>query len=406
VQTSAASDMTESGSRFSFFKRDGTRLKVALVANEFFELGYSRMGGFGWAARQLARCFGADPGLGVDLVLVDAASRQAEARLEGRLHGCPILVARDTPLGFARRVWQERFDLVICIDYRRDYRRLVRLLPRTPLLVWVRDPRTPEDCARILGVRLPGAPDVVPSGLKSASATSLARVWRWSRLFGRRIVFGTPSPPLQDKVPGAYGVEGAQVDLLPNIIDLEPGVVTKSARPSVVFLARLDAYKRPWLFVELARGRPDVDFLLLGQPHFGDASNWQTDGLPPNVRWLGHVDGAEKLRLLREAWVLVNTSIHEGLAVSFLEALKCETPLLSCIDTEGVASRFGCYVGWEAGHGLGLVPAFSRELGALLDEQPRREALGRAGREWVSRVHTREGFLGAFRQLCAKAGAL
>jgi len=398
--------MAESVNQFSFHKRDGTRLKVAVIANEFFELGYSRMGGFGWATRQLARCFGSDPGLGVDVVLVDAASRQVKDGFDGRLHGCPVLVARDNPLGFARRVWKERFDLVVCIDYRRDYRRLVRLLPRTPILVWVRDPRTPEDCARILGVRLPGAQDLVPSGLRSASATSLERVWRWSRLSGRRIVFGTPSPPLREKVPGAYGVKGAQVDLLPNIIDLDPGVVAKSAKPSVVFLARLDAYKRPWLFVELARSFPDVEFLLLGQPHFGDAHDWRAEGLPPNVRWLGHVDGPEKLRVLCEAWVLVNTSIHEGLAVSFLEALKCETPLLSCIDTEGVVSRFGCHVGWEGGHGLGLIPAFSKGLRALLDDQPRREALGRAGREWVSRVHTREGFLRAFHALCMKAGAL
>jgi glycosyltransferase involved in cell wall biosynthesis len=303
-------------------------------------------------------------------------------------------------------VWRERFDLVVAIDYRRRYRKLFRLLPRTPILVWVRDPRTPEDCARIQGVRLPGAQAVAPSGLKSADTTSLGSVCRWSRLAGRRVVLGTTSPALQVKVAGAYGVRGAQVDLLPNIVDLDPGTVVKSAKPSVVFLGRLDAYKRPWLFVELARHFPDVEFLLLGQPHFSEAHDWRAEGLTPNVHCLGHVDGPEKLRLLGAAWALVNTSVHEGLAVSFLEALKCQTPLVSCIDTEGVVSRFGCHVGWEGGHGLGLVPAFREGLRALLDDRPRREALGRAGRAWVDRVHTREGFLRAFHGLCGKAGVL
>jgi glycosyltransferase involved in cell wall biosynthesis len=50
---------------------------------------------------------------------------------------------------------------------------------------------------------------------------------------------------------------------------------------------------------------------------------------------VGHVDGLEKTEILSSSWALINTSIHEGLAVSFLEALQCETPLISSVDPDG-----------------------------------------------------------------------
>ena len=122
------------------------------------------------------------------------------------------------------------------------------------------------------------------------------------------------------------------------------GPVTKSEKPRVIFLARLDPIKRPWLFVELARFFPAVEFLMLGQPHFHGPGSWEAGDLPPNVKLLGHVEGTRKHQLVSSAWVLVNTSIHEGLPTSFLEALARETPLLSFTNQEDVVSRFGIYV--------------------------------------------------------------
>ena len=40
---------------------------------------------------------------------------------------------------------QRKLDLILSIDYRIGYRRLFKILPRTPIIVWVRDPRPPED---------------------------------------------------------------------------------------------------------------------------------------------------------------------------------------------------------------------------------------------------------------------
>jgi glycosyltransferase involved in cell wall biosynthesis len=180
--------------------------------------------------------------------------------------------------------------------------------------------------------------------------------------------------------------------------------VSKSETPRVIFLGRLDPIKRPWLFVELARAFPTVEFLMLGQSHFPERGNWATGQLPGNVTMLGHVDGARKLQLLSSAWVLVNTSIHEALPTSFLEALACETPLLGCNNSEGIVSRFGIFIGSWAGDGMSSLPAFAGGLAQLIENDDQRTRLGQDGRRWVEQTHNATTFLSAFDKLCARAG--
>lgn len=378
------------------------RIKLGVVANEFFDLSLGKMSGFGWAARQLARLFRAEPELGVELVFL---SRKRDEKAPGELavHETRLIPRRKQRLDYARRVRSERIDLLLCIDYRPGYRGLLRLLPRTPMLVWARDPRTPQDLARIATLRIPGQEDTRPQGITSIDCTSLAGVVRASRWVRRPVLFATPAASLAEKIPAAYGVDPPRVALLPNPLEPDPGEPEKSVQPTVVFLGRRDPIKRPWLFVELARRFPQARFLLLGQAHVRGAGAWQPQTLPANVQLLGHVDGEQKRRILAPAWVLVNTSIHEGLAVSFLEALACEVPLLACVDPERVVSRFGICAGRVDADGLAALPSLERGLGRLLDNGALRAQLGREGRRWVCETHTRERFSVAFGEILRRA---
>ncbi len=387
-------------------KSNKRRIKLGVIANEFFELSLSRMGGFGWATRQVAKCFNTNPELGVDVVFLAGETYAAPDQPDPLVHDTRLILRQRNRLEYCRSIWREGFNLLLAIDYRPNYRPLFWLLPRTPMIVWVRDPRPPEDVARINTVRIPGAEDMRPLGLTTPECTSLAGVVNASKWWRRPVFFATPAPFLGAKVLGTYGVQPPEVTFLPNIIDLEPGEVRKSDRPSVVFLARLDPYKRPWLFVELARQFPQVEFIFLGKAHFQGKGAWQPDSLPDNVRLMGHVDGSEKLRILSQAWVLINTSIHEGLAVSFQEALMCETPLLSCVDPESVVSRFGIYVGRWDGTGLEGIPEFAKGLARLLEDKDLRTRLGKEGRKWVRETHNKSRFLQSFDDLCLKAGVL
>ncbi|MTJ12499.1 glycosyltransferase family 4 protein [Anabaena sp. UHCC 0187] len=362
------------------------------------------MGGFGWASRQVANCFGSDCNLGIDVVFLSGETYGQPGQSPTKIHNTPIILRDRNRLEYCRRIWAEGFDLILSIDYRPSYRSLFWLLPRTPIIVWVRDPRPPEDMAKINTARIPGFEDIQPQGLKSPDCTSLAGVVNVSKWLRRPVLFATPAPFLKDKVLGTYGVQPPEVTFLPNIIDLEPGEVVKSEKPTVVFLARLDPYKRPWLFAELARHFPDVEFIFLGKPHFEGEGAWEANSLPSNVRLMGHVDGEEKVRILSEAWVLINTSIHEGLAVSFQESLKCETPLLSCLDPENVVSRFGIYVGRYDGTGMEAIPKFVEGLKTLLEDKELRTRLGKEGRKWVTENHNKERFVKVFYELCSKVG--
>ena len=352
----------------------------------------------------MGRIFNEDPSLGVELVYVAGEHRAQPGRPEAEVHGSRVILRQPTRLANMRTMRREHFDLLVSIDYNLGYSVYLRSLPRTPAIIWVRDPRTPHDASRIEAVRIPGAEDEMPQGVRSRTNTSLAGIARESSWFRRPLIFASPTPSLVAKLEGTYGVETRDFYCLPNPILLDPIDVRKSERPTVVFIARLDPYKRPWLFAELARHFPEVEFRFLGQSHFSGPGAWRAEDLPENVRLLGHVNEAEKVRLLSEAWVAINTSIHEGLAVSFLEALACETPLLSSVNTGFVVSRYGIYTGRFDGSGMDSIPAFRKGLQTLLDDAALRRRLGTLGRAWVRSTHTLETFLAAFFRLCELAG--
>jgi glycosyltransferase involved in cell wall biosynthesis len=195
------------------------------------------------------------------------------------------------------------------------------------------------------------------------------------------------------------------VTVLPNPIEIAAGAVVKSQRPTVAFLGRLDPVKRPWVFTALASRFPDTTFLMLGRSHFTGPGSWRPADLPPNVVMLGHADGESKRQALAAAWVLVSTSVHESLAVSFLEALASETPLLAMVDAGGLVSRFGCSVGQSGGTGLDKLDALTGALAGLLADRALRRRLGAEGRAWVERHHSRAAFLSAFTELVHWPGA-
>jgi glycosyltransferase involved in cell wall biosynthesis len=205
-------------------------------------------------------------------------------------------------------------------------------------------------------------------------------------------------------VEAAYGGPVGDVTYLPNPIHLPGTSARNPSRPRVVYLGRLDPIKRPWLFVELAARIPDVEFLLLGDAYLQGEGAWTPADLPFNVTAPGHVGEEAKARALWSSSVLVNTSIHEGLAVSFLEGLAAGNALLSTTDPGGVVTRFGEFVGRHDGDGRAAVPLLEDGLRTLLDDEEGRRRRAEAGQEWVATEHTASAFLAAFAELASRTG--
>jgi glycosyltransferase involved in cell wall biosynthesis len=128
--------------------------------------------------------------------------------------------------------------------------------------------------------------------------------------------------------------------------------VEKEREPTVVFLGRLVAMKRPQDAVEsfrLLSGRfPTALLWIIGE---GPLLERLRADAPPGVSFLGRVRREELLERLARAHVLVATSIREGWGLNVSEAAACGTPAI------GYATP-------------GLVDSIPASGGALVDPTP------------------------------------
>ncbi|TAK13977.1 MAG: glycosyltransferase [Anaerolineae bacterium] len=377
--------------------------RLGILANEFFDERFSRMGGFGWAVSECIRYFQMRPEMGVEVVLVTGENDGFHSQLPDKVHGANFIPPSENSLSYRKRLRENQIDLILSIDYRPNYRKPLLLLPNTPLIVWARDPRIPNDAERIREIRLPGEPNRTPQGLETPDCRSLATLFGLSKITGRKAIVAATCDEIGEKARIAYGMPKERWSNLPNIIELPTKPSKKAKRPMFLFLGRLDPYKRPWLFVELARRLPMFDFVMAGKNHFSGPGSWQLEGLPDNLRVTGHIQREEKAQLLNEAWGLINTSVHEGLAVSFLESLAHETPLVAGVNPESVVSRFGVQVESSSGDGMEGITGYVSALQELVEDSGMRTDQGRRGREWVSETHNAVNFTRSFNALCAQA---
>ncbi len=149
------------------------------------------------------------------------------------------------------------------------------------------------------------------------------------------------------KVRAMYGLS-YDPEFLPTPVAI-PERVQKAEQPTVCYVARLDRRKRPTLFLDLARRFPHVKFIAMGKsrdPKW-DASLRTAYANIPNLEMTGFVDQFstdEHSRILGQSWVMVNTATREALPNAFLEAAAHRCAILSGVDPDGFASRFGYHV--------------------------------------------------------------
>ncbi|MBM3762161.1 MAG: glycosyltransferase family 4 protein [Acidobacteria bacterium] len=379
-------------------------MKIGILADEFFDARVKGFGGFGWAAYRLLQLLESRYQGQGERVFISGFLHESFPGEELQVHGKRVILRGATTLQDLRKLRAEKFDLLVSIDYNGTYTRYLRALPRTPAIVWIRDPRTRADVGKILSCRIPGQEDVVPQGLVSTDGESMLGIEWESRVLGRKLMLATPAPQLVMKMSDCYGFEPDRVAFLPNPIELRTDEIEKGERPSVVFLGRLDPIKRPWLFVELARRIPHVEFVMLGQAHFQGSGAYAVEDAPQNLTVMGHQGEEVKRKVLGRAWAAINTSIHEGLAVSFLESFACGTPVISCQDPEFVVSRFGRFTGRYGGSGWEGLTAFQQAIEGMLSAPEIWFERGRQARNWVRTQHGVEQFWRHWDELLVEAG--
>ncbi len=379
-------------------------MRIGIITSELFDPRFSGIGGFGWATRRASFCLSRWEEFPVEPVIIMVRPRDtALTDIPASLDGIPLLWRSGGLVEWRRRLRTQRFDLLLAIDNQAMFRLVWWLLPRTPLLVWARDPKTAEDRWRLQTLCIPGDP-APPQGLFFRDMRSFRYDVLLSRLLQRPVEVAAPTPHVVPRIPGAYGLAAHSVRLLPNPLEFAPAKLVKSERPLVLIAGRLDPVKRPWIAWEVARSMPDVDFLFLGKNHFSGAGTWHPPTELANVRMVDHLEGPEKWQCFEHAWFLLNTSIHEGLPVTFQEALAWEAVIISSLNPEGVPERFGACVGDELGDGLELVPRLVKAICELSNSPEERIRLAKAGRAWVESIHGTERFRQAFREAVQALG--
>lgn len=172
---------------------------------------------------------------------------------------------------------------------------------------------------------------------------------------------------------------------LPTPVYMPDNIPQKAKRPTVCFVARWDRRKRPEIFFALAKQFPKVQFIAVGASH---DKAWDTylrrkySNLP-NLEMPGFVNqfASERLNeIYAKSWILVNTAAREGLPNSFIEASAHGCAILSSVDPDNFASRFGYYAANDE---------FEAGLQFLL-ENKRWEIQGRQGYAYVKNTFSIE----------------
>jgi len=181
------------------------------------------------------------------------------------------------------------------------------------------------------------------------------------------------------RVRRLYNLDNDEIDFLPNPVEIPQQKIEKAPEPIVCFIGRWDPQKRVQLFLELAKSFPEVNFIALGKGH-----NEETDrtlrakyGNIPNLKMPGFLSEVDKSRILGRSWIMINTSIREGLPIAFLEALAHKTAILSYVNPDNFATRFG-YHTKDGDFESGLKHLLKNDLW---------EKKGGEGYDYVSKVH-------------------
>lgn len=177
---------------------------------------------------------------------------------------------------------------------------------------------------------------------------------------------------------------GKDAVILPNAFPV-PAAPPPGGKDGVLWVASAQQLKQPWLFLDLARGRPDTRFTMIcptNDARLFAKTRAQSFDLP-NVEFLDGVPFEASQSYFDRAKLFVNTSTVEGFPNTFVQSAIGATPVLSLnVNPDDVLTVHG--FGRCASGDLDRLTA---DLHELLDDDGLRQQMGEAGFEYAKRTH-------------------
>jgi len=389
----------------------GKKNKIGILNLEYFHKNAGGFGGFGKSAKNITDHFNNNGRFFEAEILLPISKRTTIVNI----HNTDVIMGPSASsyniiheLKYLHMINMSNFDVLITMEYYKTYERSIIYLTRTPVIIWIHDPRPYEYCRRITTVSL----EVKCGGIDAQHLKereirireSIQKVIKLSKLFKRKVVFATTAKCLIERAKKLYDIDDIESIVLPTPVDIpQINNINHSSRPSILFLGRLDPVKRPWIFFELAKLFSGVDFIVAGITHFPEIMNPVISGYTsiPNLKFLGLVDDKGKDVLLKNVWAIVNTSVHEALPVSFLESFAYGKPVISCQNPDNFVENFGYYTGEILGDGFdsATVGIFTDALHKLFNNNEERLEKGKAAREFIKSNYSFKSFENALQNI-------
>jgi glycosyltransferase involved in cell wall biosynthesis len=347
-------------------------MRVCLISVEFF---INKSGGFGRATRKIGRELAAR---GVEVFAI--VPQQGDQGPREIHDGVTVLAfPKHRPWDALRLAREVNADVYHSCEPSMTTVFAMRGMPQSKHVITFRDPRSWDDWRKEYERPARSKLQVVSNWLFEANGMVKSAVRRADGVYsiGHYLV---------PKIKRIYGVDS---EFLPTPVDVQEAVVPKAEVPTVGWLARWDPVKRPEIFLQLVEKFPGVRFKFAGSAldqqwvkHLRD-----TYGGAPNLEWIGRIDQfrdpAAHAALLDEAWIMVNASTKEAMPNAFLEAAAHGCAILSGLDPDGFATKFGYHARRAEGvSGYPDADDFARGLQWLLDDNRWRER-GQLARQHV-----------------------
>lgn len=368
-----------------------SEMRVLVCVNEFFGEWNTAWGGYGFLARELLPkaigikpenfhiCLGRSRGFFLKKFFAPETKKTEEGYLLIKLPRVKTLAARIV----------NSYDLIISIEDTVPFVFSLKNKIKKKILFWIQDPRPKSDWDEIASMTL-------ASEACYYDQTAYDTVRECFHL--GKLNFATQGHYLADKAKLLYGLPNdTPVSFLPNPIEINYDIGRRNDKKnSIIFLGRLDSVKRGWIFCEIAKRLPQYEFNVLGASsniteqkmnhYVADCSNLK------NLHFLGRCFGEAKRCQLISAKILVNTSIHEALPISFLEAFAYGVTVVSNQDPDGLTSKFGIATGKSIGDGFDSVDSFVKAISYLMEHEEERYEKAKAAYDYIRSVHSVENF--------------
>lgn len=363
------------------------KLKIGLIIDEFFGALGTAYGGYGFLARRHIAKYIPNQDIQIDVLLGRGKHRfVAEHDLVDNVN-----VYRLPKKSWFVKRWlkKQNYDLYLSIELVDDYVLKHETNLDKKLVLWIQDPRPMYEWDEINTVKL-----FTETCYYNQAIYDLVHDWYKQG----RVRFISQAHFLNQKAIDLYSLDrNIDITYLPNPIEIDEEFDIKKHQKQnkIIFLGRLESVKRGWLFCEIAKRLPEYQFYVLGQTFRESDRNKEIFAQYqqiPNLHFVGHVEGDEKTEFLKDAKILVNTSIHEALPISFLEALSYGTLIVSNRNPDDLTAKFGVYVGDVLGDGFDKVDLYVQAIRTLINDETHRQQLSKQAIDYVRKNHSVEKF--------------